>query len=608
MSHAALRGLLLGVLVALPHQGLGQTTVDGTAEVSAARSETRSTAQRHTDSMFGHNYALGWHSSLWDPRLVRYDLQGMFRTSSLSASTTGERSQDGRAGDLGYKVGAQLLSASALPLFFQMSRTRSNSVGDLGPGNPLRSGLLVASGAPPADFESLSRELTLGWRLALAALPRVELGYRQGQSVIRGGQYSATQRDRDLSGSVSKNTKATRQSLRYQATGSENVLEQTFAQRLGLLDYDFGAATTAHTRLTLHAGRRTSYAKSVFAAPVAASDEVYTPATSAGASAAEYGQVGYDYQPTGRFSLRAHGSVDRQTGDLARTSAALGTLSSHYQVVRGLTLIANGTAGQRQQVIANEPVTVATRSAAGTASYQASGRWLSGGGTATRGVGVNRTPTGQVGSTDAASGELHLSTTVRWFGAGTGYERSQYHDDLLDFGNYESERVRASVQAQTPRASLTTTAEQMRLARGRESTFARNLQRTVSATASMRLAGQSFVSATGGHFTNEFEGAAGVGVDRSLFWSVGVDGTPVSSLHVSAWLRSEVASATRTQFDQDALSAFVRAEYRMRMLNLAVEYRRSESRMRYPGMTGPDLFAGRQLRFSVIRQFGAVLR
>lgn len=268
------------------------------------------------------------------------------------------------------------------------------------------------------------------------------------------------------------------------------------------------------------------------------------------------------YEPNGRFSLRLLGSADHQTGDDASTAAALATVSSHAEVVKGLVLTASGAGGRRQQVVGRDLVDVATRTADAGVTYQVNGRW---------------------------------------FGAGLGDDRSRYRDDLLDFGNYASERVRASAQAQTARGSLTANGEQLRITRGRAATFIRNLQRTVSGTASLRLLGQNFVSATAGHFLNDYEGAAGGGTDRSLFWSVGLDSAVRQALHLSGWLRTEAASASRTRFDQDALSAFGRLEYRLRTLNLAVEYRRSHSRMVYPGMIGPDAFAGRQVRFSITR-------
>lgn len=607
MNRAAF-GLAIAALVFAAATSEAQTTLDGSAEVSVARSTTQSADQENSNGALGQNYSIGWGSTLFDPRLFRYNLQGTYRTSNLSAETTGLDRQDGRAGDLGYKIGATVLPASAMPFFFQASRARSTSSGDLVPSNPIRSGLLAASGAPPADFESFNHELNLGWRLGVERLPQVELGYRRSESTITGGNYRATQKDRDLSASVLKNTRSTHQTFRYQATRSENILEQTFSQQLGLLDYDFGATLTTHTRLTLHAGRRNTFARSVFDAPVDPAAGAYAPGSSTGASASQYGQVGYSYEPNARFSVRLLGNVDRQTGDAATTSASLGSVSTHAEVVKGLILTATGTAGQRQQVVASEPVTVSTRTADAGVTYQANARWVGAGASATRGVGTNTTPEGLAGASDSWSGEAHVSTTVRWFGASAGYDREQYRDDLLDFGNYAAERVRASAQAQTKRGSISTNAEQLDITRGRAATFIRNLQRTISSTASLRIIGQNFVSATAGQFFNDFDGAAGAGRDRTVFWTVGLDGSIKESIHLAGWLRNEAASASRTRFNQDALSAFARLEYRLRTLNFALEYRRSHSRMQYPGMLGPDMFAGRQIRFSVIRQFGVRVR
>ncbi|MEQ1907987.1 MAG: hypothetical protein ABMA15_04145 [Vicinamibacterales bacterium] len=592
------------------HAGAGraQTTVDGSAEVSVARSTTQAADQKNQNNSVGQNYSLGWQSTLFDPRVFRYNVQGTFRTSNLSAETTGLDSQNGRAGDLGYKVGATLLPASAMPFSFQMSRVRSTSAGDLALSNPIRSGLFAASGIPAADFESLNRELNLDWHVNVERFPQVELGYRRSQSEIAGGNYRATQSDRDLSASVLKNTASTHQTFRYQATQSENVLEQTFSQKLGLLDYDFGATLTARTRLTVHAGQRNAFARSVFVTPVDAATGAYAPVSSTGASTAQYGQIGYNYEPTSRFSFRVLGNADRQSGDTASTAALLGSISAHAELLPGLIATTTGTAGQRQQVVGNSPVTVATRSADAGLAYQANSRYMSGGMGATRGLGINATPDGRRGSTDSWSGETHLSTTVGWFGSSAGYDRELYRDEILEFGNYEAERIRVSAQAQAKRGSFTTSAEQLDITRGRAATFIHNLQRTLSSTASFRLIGQNFVSATAGHFGNDFDGAAGAGRDNSLFWSVGINGSIKQDLRLSGWLRSEIASASRTQFNQDALSAFARLEYRLRTLNFALEYRRSHSRMLYPGMMGPDAFAGQQIRFSVIRQFGFRVR
>jgi hypothetical protein len=150
-------GLFASLLVlATVAPSSAQSTVDGSAEVSVARGSTQSADQESTNGWIGQNYTLGWGSTLIDPRLIRYNLQGMFRTNNLSQSATGQENQDGRAGDLGYKVGATVLPASSMPFTFSSSRTHTTSAGDLMLNNPIRSGLLLSSGAPPSAGRSAS--------------------------------------------------------------------------------------------------------------------------------------------------------------------------------------------------------------------------------------------------------------------------------------------------------------------------------------------------------------------------------------------------------------------------------------------------------------------
>lgn len=599
---------LAALFTAAAASASAQTTVNGSAELSVVRSETESASQSDSNGAVGQNYSLGWDSSLMDPRLFRYSVLGTWRSSNYSAATSGAKMQDGRAGDLGYRIGGTVLPASPMPFFFQTSRTRSTSAGDLAPTNPIRSGLLAASGAPPVDYESSNRETTMNWNLGVERLPQVSLSYRRGESTISGGQYQASQRDRDFSTSVLKNTRATHQTLRFQRTASENVMQQTYGQNLGLLDYDFGATLPAHLRFTLNAGRRNTFSRSVFLSPVDLEGGAYTPITTSGTAGSQYGQVNLAYEPNARVSLRATGSADRQRGDNASTGALLGSVSAHAEVVKGLSVTSSATTGQRQQVVAGETTRVATKTADAGITYQVNARHVGAGASTSRGVGNSVTPEGRTGQSESRAHEVHLSTTAGWFSASAGYDQSRYRDELLDFGNFEAERVRGSVQVQNTRASVSANADEVNMTRGRAATFMRNLQRTLSSTATLRLIGQSFVSTTAGHFYNNFDGAAGRGVDRTLFWSVGLDSSVRQHLRLSGWLRNEQASASRTLFDQDALSAFGRVEYRLRTLNFALEYRKSHSRMQYPGMLGPDVFGGRQIRFSVIRQFGARVR
>ena len=189
MNHRRAIGVLTGALALSSALASAQTTIDGSAEWTVAKNASTSDTQSSNNSAFWQNYALGYSSALWDPRLVKYNVEGLFRTSSLTSGATAQSDQEGHQGDLGYKLGASILPASAMPFVVQASRTTSTSSGDLGPSNAIRSGMIAPTGAPPVDFESFNNTMNLGWQLNLSRLPRVELGYRRGNSIVTGGGY-----------------------------------------------------------------------------------------------------------------------------------------------------------------------------------------------------------------------------------------------------------------------------------------------------------------------------------------------------------------------------------------------------------------------------------
>ncbi len=281
----------------------------------------------------------------------------------------------------------------------------------------------------------------------------------------------------------------------------------------------------------------------------------------------------YSYEPSGRFSFRFSGNVDEQASELATTTAALATAFTSAEVVRGLTLTGTGVWGTRGQMLGITPVTVVTRSGVAGIAYQAGGRWLNGTASLTRGVGSNTTPEGLRGGTESWSREASLSSTMRWLGLGAGYERVMNRDAILDYGNYDSERVRASIDTLGSRASLSTNAEQLRITRGAGLTFAANLQKTFSSSVSFRVWRQSQITASAGGLVNDYANAIGIGRDRALFWSVGSQLAVMARLQASAWIRSEFASASKTGYTQEGLSALGRLEYRLRAFRVAAEYR-----------------------------------
>ena len=82
----------------------------------------------------------------------------------------------------------------------------------------------------------------------------------------------------------------------------------------------------------------------------------------------------------------------------------------------------------------------------------------------------------------------------------------------------------------------------------------------------------------------------------------------MARLQASAWIRSEFATASKTGYTQEGLSALGRLEYRLRAFRVAAEYRHATSLMQYAEMPNPDNFRGHQFRISLIRQFGMRLR
>ena len=439
-------------LAAVPARA--QSAITGTAEWTVADSKTVSNTQASADRSLWQNYAVGFSSSLFDPRVVSYDTEVLFRTSRLKASGSNQADRQGQQQDIGYKLGTSLFQASAFPVFVQASRVFTGTSGDLGPSNPVRAAIGVPAGGGTPSFDTENRLVSLGGQLNFTNLPRVDVGYRQGTSIVSGDSYRSTQHDNDLSASVTKDTNRFRQSLRFQQSSFENVLSQTFSQRLSNLDYDFSALVGLHTRITAHGGRRTIQARADL--PVPAADAApYTPPPSVdGRAGSEYVSAGLTYEPTVRFVARLNGTVDRQTATAAMTNAQLAAGSVHYEIVRGLAVTGTGTSGDRGQLLGDQLVRVKTLSGVAGATYQAGVHWLQGSVGATRGLGTSVTPEGRQGANESWSREANLSSTIRWVSLGTGYERVSNRDEILDYGNYESQRLRASIKMDVKRVTV----------------------------------------------------------------------------------------------------------------------------------------------------------
>ena len=108
-------GALACAVALLPASPVAQT-IDGSAEWSVSRNAGTTNGQSNENSSFWQNYSLGYSSALFDPRVVKFDGQGLFRTNSLGAGGTTQPDQEGHQGDIGYKVGVSLFPASVFPV------------------------------------------------------------------------------------------------------------------------------------------------------------------------------------------------------------------------------------------------------------------------------------------------------------------------------------------------------------------------------------------------------------------------------------------------------------------------------------------------------------
>jgi hypothetical protein len=547
---------------------------------------------------FWQRYTLGYSTPVIDPRLMKCTAEGSFRTSSLNSGSGGEM-QEGHQRDAAYKWGVQLFPARAFPFYIEMTRDAIGESGAYPTSNGIRGSVALPPGVPLPDFRTLNRSLNVGWQLNVATLPRVEFAYRSAESQVSGGPYDAEQSEGDVHVGVFEDTKRTRQSLRFQRTAFANAVSQVFNQRMTEFDYDFGATLGVRNRARARAGQRATFSQ--FDLP----SIVVDPGT-AGYSLPSRGDVGtryviggFTYEPTGDFSVDISGNADRQDSQDVATSAKLATTTARYDPVRGLSLNASGTYGQRGQSIENVPITVMTRVAQAGASYRAGTRWLEGRIGGTRGIGSSQTPGGDSGALDSQSGQAGLSLSTPWINLNAGFDEAASRDDILVFGNYQSTRAYGSAQRDIGRASMSATFDDAVVQRGRGETLARNHQQTFTASASYRRRDHMWTANAGG-FKNRSE----LGRDETLFSGAAYQGQLSRALRASAWLRLEHTSATETRLDQRNLASYGNLEYRYRQFRFGIEYRRNNQDLRYERLVNPYVFRGEQWLIHLSRTFG----
>lgn len=595
---AALRWLA-GLVVLVPTLAEAQT-LSGAADWTAASGANTSGSQTSVNHSFWQHYAVNFGSFVLDPRLIRYDAGLSLGTNRLSFKSD-QGAQQGGQHAVGYKLSTSIFPARPFPLSVQISRDTRAESGAFPTSSAIRGGIVVPAGEAVPNFQTLNHAVAVNWQLKVPGLPHVDLGYRRGDALMSGGGYAAEQRDGDLHVIVSKDTPGLHQTLTFQRTSFANFTAQTFNQRFNELGYEVGIPLGRRNRFTARAGRRSAF--SLLDAPPQVVDSgtgIALPLVQ-GRTDTAYAMSGITFEPGRRVSLGVSGSLDDQQAATIKTASRLLTTTARFEPLTGLSLSASGDYGTRGQVVADVPLTVLTRIAQAGANYRTGWRWLQGSVAATRRIGQNSAVDGRLGQVQGWSGDVSLSATAGRVSAAGGYGRQHSEDAILDFGNFDIRRRRASVQVAGQRVSVTGSWDRSTSDRGLGLTFGHAVQDTYAAALAFRRR-DSVIAASGGGFNSRTT----LGRDRTWFAGTTVE-SRVRKVLVSAALREEVTSASAAGLDQWNLVGFVKAEYTRRQFSFGIEYRRSAQQLRFALATAPTAFRGRQFLLRVTRKFGVRL-
>lgn len=587
----------LACAVILWPMAAGAQQINGLAAWTIGSGSNTYESESYQNTAFSQHYILGLDSPIVDGRFMRVNTEGSFRTNALTSGSRGAGLKGDQRG-IGYKLGAAMFPLRAFPLTVQATRDIVDESGQYPSTSAIRGGLVVPAGEAQPAFQTVNQSLNANWQLNTARLPHVELSYVKGNVNTAGSVYHAAQHHDDLHAGLLKETPRTRHAFHYDNSAIENLVSSAYNQSNNDLDYEFGAILSTRSRLNVHTGRRQSY--SLFDRPSSIVDSgtgAYT-VPSNGAIASRYVITSVSFEPSSRFSVDATGSLDRQAAAPAATGARLLTTSSRLDVGGGLTLNAMGTYGDREQIIGDQAVTVVTRSGQAGSMFRTGPHWLEGLIAFNRGVGANRTPEGISGETQMWSGQGTVTSSISWFSVSVGEERSSAHDQILDFGNADVLRDRASIQFQPGRLSFSANWEDATIDRGRDATFVRLWQRTSTGSASVRVTRGSTLTASAGEFTN-----IGIsGTDMTQFWGGALEAQPTRALHFALSVREEKATSTIAGLDQQGLAWFGLAEYQLRQFTVAFEYRNTDQDLRSAALANRYLFKGRQLQMRISRK------
>ena len=558
--------------------------------------------QSYRNTGLSQNYVLGVDTPFLDRRLMKLNTEGSFRTNALTSGPEREAQRaDQRA--VGYKLGASMFPQRPFPLTVQATRDIIDESADYPSSAAIRGGVALPAGAIAPAFQTTARTLAANWQLSAGALPRVEVGYTAENLATAGSGYGAAQQHENLHAGVVKQSTRIRNTFRYDRNIIDNQQASAYNQRNLDMDYEFGALLSARTRMNVHTGQRRM--SSLFDLPATVID----PAAGAyavpsrGDNDVRYVISNISFEPVTRFSIDATASLDRQHAAPASTGARLMFLSTRLDAGGGLSLNAAGTYGDREEIVGDRAVKVVTQSGEAGAAFRTGPHWLEGSVAYNAGTGLNRTPEGMTGETAAQAGQATLSSTIGWVSVSAGEDRSITRDDILDYGNTDVVRDRASLDLHPWRLSIGGSWEDSAINRGRGATFARLRQRAGNAAASVRVMRGWTITANAGTFNN-----VGLsGTDMTQFWGGHVEGEPSRGLRLSGWIRQETATATQTGLDQRTLAWLALADYQLRDFTVGLEYRNNFQDLRSTPLLDRYRFKGHQVQLRIARKLSFAL-
>ena len=391
------------------------------------------------------------------PAPAEVDTELTYRTNRLSATGTDLADQHGQQDDLGFRVGAFGLSSGAFPFYVQASRVFGGSTVELD-GNPLRASACRRDRRPTSTREPRAGRRRAVQRAGPAArrdcLPPRGVDHHRRR---RAGRAERRRPPRPACAETSR----TRQALRYQRNGYDNSLTQAFSQHVDDLDYEF-SATLANR---FHAATRVGTPAPVLRLRDAVDSGGAAPTRPPPACAARPRLRGDHPQlrPPAASRVRLRGAGTARVGArhhrLARGdgrhsgggSRAVGQRRGHYGDLAANSWPTSACASGRPR-----PVAGVTYPAARDGS---TARW------------APRRARGGTPASSATAGRWSWSARPacrRRSGGSTrsGYDRAS-DDQLLDYGNYDSQRGRASVSVQSSRLTVTGSAERLQTAAAR---------------------------------------------------------------------------------------------------------------------------------------------